>query len=219
MTLTRELIDSRFPAPVEGQGRASSELTRAETMASLEDTLRSADENELWLFGYGSLMWKPELEFVESRLARLTGFHRRFCLWQWRYRGNRNDPNLMLALEPGGSCAGLVFRVVAPGIGPKVETTWRREMLGDGYRPRWMTALTPEGPVRAVAFVANRNNDQRYAGRLEDQVVARYIARACGEKGCGAEYLLETVLAMEQLGLRDSMLWRVQNLVAEHLAG
>ena len=76
-------------------------------------------------------------------------------------------------------------------------------------------ALT--GPVPAVAFVANRSNAERYTGRLPDQVVARYIAEACGEGGSGAEYLLETVLALDKLRLRDSRLWRLQRMVAGHL--
>ena len=93
-----------------------------------------------------------------------------------------------------------------------------QRLVGNGYRPRWVTAQTENGPLDAVAFVANRDNAERYTGRLADEVVARYIAEACGEHGSGAEYLLETVLALEKLRLRDSRLWRLQRLVAGLLA-
>ena len=219
LTLSRELIEARFPRPVKGNTRGMTRLTPAQTRAWLQRTLEAIDGEDLWLFAYGSLLWKPGFEFVDRRIARVPGFHRRFCLWQWRYRGNCSNPNLMMALEPGGSSRGIVYRIGAPDVAEKVRETWHREMLGDGYRPRWVTALTSRGRVRAVTFVANRSNRERYAGRLPDEEVARYIAGACGEKGSGAEYVLDTVIALERLGIRDSMLWRLQRLVAGHLAG
>jgi cation transport protein ChaC len=162
-------------------------------------------------------MWKPDFTYVVREVARVQGYHRSFCLWQKRNRGNRVNPNLMLALDAGGSCRGLAYRVAAPDVEAKISATWRRELVGNGYRPRWVTAHTDRGPVPAVAFVANRDNAERYTGRLPDEVVARYIAEACGEGGSGAEYLLETVLALEKLRLRDCRLWRLQELVAGYL--
>lgn len=217
MHLTRELIEARFPEPVLDRSQAMSELTEAEIEASLHDTLADHEGGDLWLFGYGSLMWRPDFAFAERSVARIQGYHRSFCLWQRRYRGNRHNPNLMLALDRGGSCWGLAFRLPAPDVRAKVAPTFRRELMGDGYRPRWVNVHTGRGPVRAVTFVANRDNPARYTGRLSDGEVARYIASACGERGTGAEYLLETVLAMEALGIRDSRLWRLQRMVAGHL--
>ena len=215
--LTRELIDARFPEPILNCSQTMGELSDAEIEASLRQTLDKRRDEDLWLFGYGSLIWKPDFAYVERAVARVQGYHRSFCLWQRRYRGNRHNPNLMLALDAGGSCAGVAYRVAAPDVEAKISATWRRELVGNGYRPRWVTARTDRGPVPAVAFVANRRNAERYTGRLADEVVARYIAEACGEGGSGAEYLLETVLALEKLRLRDSRLWRLQRLVAGHL--
>jgi glutathione-specific gamma-glutamylcyclotransferase len=215
--LTREMITSRFPEPISDRAQSMGELSDEEIEASLRKTLDNRCQDGLWLFGYGSLMWKPDFAFAERKVARVRGYHRRFCLWQRRYRGNRYNPNLMLALDAGGSCQGLVFRVPAPGVEDKISTTWRRELVGNGYRPRWLTAHTERGPVAALTFVANRDNSERYTGRLPDAVVARYIAEACGENGSGAEYLLETVLALEELRLRDRYLWRIQKLVAGHM--
>jgi len=215
--LTRELIDARFPEPILNCSQTMGELSDDEIEASLRQTLDKRRDEDLWLFGYGSLIWKPDFAYVERAVARVQGYHRSFCLWQRRYRGNRHNPNLMLALDAGGSCAGVAYRVAAPDVEAKISATWRRELVGNGYRPRWVTARTDRGPVPAVAFVANRRNAERYTGRLADEVVARYIAEACGEGGSGAEYLLETVLALEKLRLRDSRLWRLQRLVAGHL--
>ncbi len=193
------------------------ELSDAEIEASLKETLDNRSGDGLWLFGYGSLMWKPDFDYDDRQVARVQGYHRSFCLWQRRYRGNRLNPNLMLALDAGGSCYGIAYRVNAPNVEARISATWRRELVGNGYRPRWLTAHTEHGPIPAVAFVANRNNAERYTGRLPDEVVARYIAEACGEGGSGAEYLLETVLALDKLQLRDSRLWRLQRLVAGYL--
>ena len=193
------------------------ELSDDEIEASLRETLAQRRGEDLWLFGYGSLMWKPDFVFEDRELARVQGYHRSFCLWQKRSRGNRLNPNLMLALDAGGSCWGVAFRVPAPNVEAKVSVTWRRELIGNGYRPRWVAARSQRGPLTALAFVANRANCERYTGRLPEPVVARYIAEACGEKGSGAEYLLETVLALEAMGVRDTRLWRIQKLVADHL--
>lgn len=216
--LTRELIDARFPEPLLNRAQTMGALSDAEIEASLQETLASQRDQDLWLFGYGSLMWKPDLVYADRMVARVQGFHRSFCLWQKRYRGNCENPNLMLALDAGGSCRGVLYRLTAPDVASKIAATWKRELGGDGYRPRWIRARTEQESVRAITFVANRDNAERYAGRLPDEVVARYIAEACGERGSGAEYLLETVMALEKLRVRDSRLWRLQRLVADRLS-
>jgi cation transport protein ChaC len=215
--LTRELIEARFPEPVLNRSQSMGELSDVEIEASLRATLVERRDRDLWIFGYGSLMWKPDLAYADRKIGRVQGYHRSFCLWQKRYRGNRHNPNLMLALDAGGSCCGVLYRVAGPDVESKIAGTWRRELVGNGYRPRWVTAQSDHGAVEAVAFVANRENAERYTGRLADEVVAGYIAEACGERGSGAEYLLETVLALEGLNLRDSRLWRLQRLVADLL--
>lgn len=123
----------------------------------------------------------------------------------------------MLGLDRGGSCRGVAYRVAGTDLQTKLASLWRREMIGDGYRPRWLVAESEAGPLDVVAFVINRAGE-RYAGRLPEDAVADLIASACGHNGPSAEYLLETVMALEAAGLRDGMLWRMQALVAERLA-
>lgn len=214
--LTRAMIAARFPDPVKDDQGAHKLKTDEELAAALDRVLLEHDEGDLWLFGYGSLMWNPELDFAESRPALVNGWHRRFCLWQWRYRGSRHHPGLMLALDRDGACRGIAYRIAAPGVREKVAAVWRREMIGNGYRPRWVKLVTMEGPVRALVFVANHTGE-RYAGRISDEMVADHIAWACGKAGPSAEYLLETVLRCEELGIHDRFLWRLQELVAERM--
>jgi cation transport protein ChaC len=216
--LTRELIAAAFPDPVAEDRTAMPLLSEAEIDASRSSTLeRLQPSDDLWLFAYGSLMWNPEMEFTERRRAVLRGWHRRFCLWQWRYRGTASTPGLMMALDRGGSCTGVAFRIAAPGVSDKLAKVWKREMIGKAYRPLWITV---EGPSRerltAITFVADPKS-HRYAGRLDEALVARHIATACGHAGPNATYLLETFLHCEETGIRDKMLSRMAAMVADHL--
>ena len=122
----------------------------------------------------------------------------------------------MLALDLGGCCRGVVYKLTGPDIRAKIAPVWRREMMGNGYRPRWVTAKTDANPVLAIAFIAYREGD-RYAGRLTDEAIADRIAAACGHVGPSAEYLLETAARCEELGIHDRHLWRMQALVADRL--
>ena len=214
--LTRAMIAARFPQLGKDDPGAHKLATDEELAAGLDRIMLDHDEGDLWLFGYGSLMWKPQLDFAESRAALLNGWHRRFCLWQWRYRGSRHHPGLMLALDRGGSCRGVAYRIAAPGVRDKIAAVWRREMVANGYRPRWVNLVTMEGKLRALTFTANHDGE-RYAGRISDEIVADHIAHACGEYGTSADYLLETVLKCEELGIHDHFLWRLQELVAQRM--
>jgi len=214
--LTEAMIAARFPDPVTDDPGAHKQMSDAECDAYLDRILLDHDDGDLWVFGYGSLMWKPEMEFAESRPALLNGWHRRFCLWQWRWRGSRHHPGLMLALDRGGACRGIAYRLESPDVREKVLTVWRREMIGNGYRPRWVNLTTKQGPLRALVFTANVDSE-RYAGRISDEIVADHIAQACGAAGASADYLLQTVLRCEELGIHDRFLWRLQELVAERM--
>lgn len=216
LSLTREMIAARFPCPNNKDLGEHKLRTEAECDAYLDHILLEHDESDLWVFGYGSLMWKPEMEFAETRPALLNGWHRRFCLWQWRWRGSRRNPGLMLALDRGGACRGMAYRLAAPDVRAKVLKVWRREMTGNGYLPRWMTLRSVQGPLRGLVFVANTEGE-RYAGKIPDELIADHMAHACGEAGSSAEYLLQTVLRCEELGIHDRFLWRLQELVAERM--
>ena len=215
LALTHELIRARFPGPGPDDRSATPLLTQEEMAARRDAFLAEHGPGDLWLFAYGSLIWNPDLDFAERRLATLRGWHRRFCIWQRRWRGTSERPGLMLALDRGGSCRGIVYRIAAP-VREKIARVWERETIGSAYRPRRLPVDTETGPVTALAFVINRDGP-RYAGRLKDEEIARYIANACGHIGPSAAYLLDTVAHLEALGIHDRHLWRMQELVAERM--
>ena len=231
LALTREMIARAFPEPHPpccAEGAAATPLrSDVELAESLAAALAAGEvgDGDLWLFAYGSLMWKPEPEIADAERHRATviGWHRRFCLWQWRHRGSRATPGLMLALDQGGACCGVALRIAGPGAPAKLAGVWRREMVANGYVARWvdlrLSSVDGAVPrsVRALTFVVNRRGG-RYAGRLDDATVAAHIAAARGERGPSAEYLLETVAHCAELGIHDRHLWRIQALVAQRMA-
>ena len=167
---------------------------------------------DVWVFAYGSLMWNPCIHYAEQRPALIHGYHRSFCLWMPLGRGSPERPGLTLALEPGGSCRGLVFRIAAQAAERELDIIWNREMLTGAYRPRLIDARTPNGPVRAVAFVVNRDYP-RYAGRLAPEQVAQTIAVAEGRLGTCAQYLFDTVAHLGMLGIEDGPMHRLKRQV------
>jgi cation transport protein ChaC len=220
LSLSRDLIAAAFRDPVADDEAAQPELASDAVDAMMDQALRHlGPHDDVWLFAYGSLMWapEPELEGAETRLATLRGWHRRFCLWQWRYRGSRENPALVLALDRGGACRGLLFRVSGPDQREKLTGVFRRELRGDGYRPRWVGLEVDGAPLSALTFVVNRAS-RRYTGRLADEFAAAHIAAACGPKGPSAVYLLETAARCAALGIEDAMLDRLQALVASEIA-
>lgn len=223
LTLDAALIARAHPHAVTADGRGPGYgmalMGEAEADARLDSAMaeKPGDPGTLWLFAYGALMWRPEFPFSEHREARVRGWHRRFCLWQRGFRGTPERPGVMLALDRGGQCRGLAYRLAGDDLRAAVRPVWRREMRGRGYVARWLAAETAEGPVPALAFVADRTGG-RYAGRLTDAEIAAHIAAACGPIGPSAEYLLNTVAACEAMGIRDRHLFTMQALVAGRLA-
>lgn len=217
MRLTRELI-ARIPRTDHDPGPAPNYLSDAERAVSLAATLTHPRAREpVWVFAYGSLIWKRGFPIAERRVGTLHGYHRQFCLLIQRFRGSPDAPGLMLGLERGGMCRGVVYRLGDHERDDALRTIWAREILTAAYVPHWADVRTAEGPVRAIAFVINRSHE-RYTGRLGDEAVAEALAHARGHVGSCAEYLLETVTHLEELGIRDRRLWRLQAMVADRLA-
>lgn len=183
--------------------------------ASLRETLRSAPPGDVWVFGYGSLIWNPAFHFVEKRTARINGYHRRFCLWTQLGRGSPENPGLMLGLERGGACRGVAFRVAEEAVESELDVLWRREMFTGAYRPTWVTARSGDVSVPAVTFVINRDN-ARYAGRLTEDTIVRHLATATGPMGPCRDYLFTTVEHLAALGIRDRRLESVARRVRRH---
>jgi cation transport protein ChaC len=217
MRLTRDLI-ARIPRNDHDPGPTPSYLTDSERAASLAATLAHPRARQpVWVFAYGSLIWKPDVPFAERRIGTLRGYHRQFCLLVRRFRGSPEAPGLVLGLERGGICRGVVYRLTEHERDGALRTLWARELLTAAYVPRWVDVRTDSGTVRAIAFTINRMHE-RYTGRLGDEAVADALAAACGHVGSCAEYLLETVMHLEELGIRDRRLWRLQEMVAARLS-
>jgi cation transport protein ChaC len=189
----------------------------AEIDASLREALdRRPADGDVWVFGYGSLIWNPAFDFVERRVALVRGWHRRFCLWMKAGRGTPESPGLMLALDRGGCCRGIAFRLALAQVEEELLILWRREMLSGSYDARWLDAHTREGPIRVVTFVANRRH-ARFANGLSDEEVADRVAVARGPLGSCKEYLFNTVEHLEALGFRDASLERIRRRVEERM--
>lgn len=177
-----------------------------------------APDQPIQLFASGSLIWKPEIEHRAERPAVARGWHRSFCLRVHRFRGTVEQPGLMMALDRGGQCRGVILELPQEDPVVQLDRLFRREFTVKPINsmPRWLTVETPTGPTHALGFVMNRASPY-YAGRLPPEDVARTLARACGHWGSGAEYLLNTVTQLEARGIRDRGLWRLQALVAEEI--
>ncbi|GAB4228936.1 MAG: gamma-glutamylcyclotransferase [Kiloniellaceae bacterium] len=164
--------------------------------------LKLPEGEDFWVFGYGSLMWHPGFPHLEVRTARLRGLHRSFCVYSHRYRGTPQAPGLVLGLDRGGSCHGMVFRVPAAEGEEVLDYLYDREMITGVYRPSWRRAETAEGRVSAITFVVDRGHRQ-YAGRLAHDDMVQLIMQGRGNRGPCSEYLENTVHHLRALGLKD----------------
>ena len=169
------------------------------------------------MFGYGSLMWNPAFHFAEQRPARLHGYHRRFCLNLKVGRGSPENPGLMLALDNGGSCHGIAYRIAPDKVNSETEILWMREMISGAYRPRWVTLHTHDNALRGLVFTINRENP-RYIGRLPMEDIVERLATGEGELGSCRDYLLNTVAHLEEIGVRDAHLHDLAHRVKRKLA-
>jgi cation transport protein ChaC len=187
--------------------------------AKAEDEIATAlGSQPLLVFGYGSLLWKPGFDFAARWPARAFGWHRSFCMIINRWRGSIDQPGLMMALEHGGVCQGVVFRVETGDERRQIGKLLRREIPYRRTKPgfRWISVRDHEGPKRALTFYAGMKGD-RYFVQVSIDEQAYKLARAAGHGGTGAAYLQETVAHLEALGIHDEYLWRLQKLVAAEI--
>ncbi len=219
MSLTREQIQSGLVQQMAREaGHAMKVLTDEELATSRRDTLASAPSKDIWVFGYGSLIWNPAFHFVERRVGTIHGHHRRFCLWTTLGRGSPDCPGLMLGLDRGGSCRGVVLRIAPEHVESEIDVLWRREMVSNAYVPTWVRAVTDGGEVPAIAFTINRGHE-RYAKKMSEEQTADVIARASGRIGPCRDYLLNTVDHLDQLGIHDRTMKRLAEKVRRQRAG
>lgn len=189
----------------------SDEALLASRRAIIPDDYTGED---IWVFGYGSLIWNPTVQFSEQRDALVHGFHRRFCMWTRIGRGSPECPGLVLALDHGGSTKGVVFRIPADSAPKEIDILWRREMMADSYRPVWLTAKTDKGTVKALSFAIRRNRPV-FAPRMDDAKIAEIIYQAKGFVGPCKEYLLNTQKALLAAGIYDKQMARLTHLVEQ----
>ncbi len=219
MSLTREQIQSGWVQQMAREaGHTMKVLTDDELATSRRDMLARAPSKEIWVFGYGSLIWNPAFHFDERRIGVIHGFHRRFCLWTTLGRGSPDCPGLMLGLDRGGSCRGVVLRITPELVESETDVLWRREMVSNAYVPAWVRASTDTGEVWAIAFTINRHHD-RYAEKMSEDKAADVIARAVGRVGPCRDYLLNTVDHLKQLGIHDRAMARLAEKVRRQVAG
>jgi len=171
-----------------------------------DPTGQGSGDNLHWVFGYGSLIWRPGFEFVRRERALLRGAHRSLCIYSHIYRGTPEAPGLVFGLAHGGACGGMAFGV-ANAIWPEVLAYLRaRELVSDVYREAMRPVrLTNGGMVAAVAYLVDESHAQ-YAGGLTMDEQAQLVRRSAGESGPNIDYVLNTAEHLAQLGIRDRSL-------------
>ncbi|OZI46881.1 gamma-glutamylcyclotransferase [Bordetella genomosp. 5] len=180
--------------------------TAEERRASMEAALADwRSDEDVWVFGYGSLIWRPDFDFLERRLATLRGHHRALCLWSRVNRGTPECPGLVFGLDRGGSCRGVVYRLAGKQVPDYFPALWDREMSTGAYLPRWITCATEHGNVRALVFVMNRANPAYISALPEGELLA-IVRRAAGRYGPCTEYVVQTAQALRSAGIHDARL-------------
>jgi len=203
-------FSNRLPVPAALNFRL---LTQAERRASLDKALGQWDRrDDVWVFGYGSLVWRPDFGFEEQRIARLNGYHRALCLWSRVNRGTPEQPGLVFGLDVGGSCRGMAFRIPAGEAPATLAALWEREMPSGAYIPKWLNCRTGPGDVRALVFTMNRNTEAYVRGLPNDQLL-EIVQNAHGRYGPCVEYVLETARSLTLAGIRDRKLEAIVRLL------
>lgn len=174
-----------------------------------------ASGDDLLLFAYGSLIWRPEFEYAEALPARVLGYHRVLRMRSRVNRGTVQEPGLVLALVSGGSCRGLVYRVPRAEGEAVLSRLWAREMPNGVYEPRWLSCSTPIGRLRALAFTLSRRSPN-WTGPLHEPELLHILRHAQGRYGTTLDYLLRTVEGLRAHGIRDLELERQVQLAARH---
>jgi glutathione-specific gamma-glutamylcyclotransferase len=172
----------------------------------LERTLKAwqdgTPEAGLWVFGYASLIWRPEFDFSQKRPARVQGWHRALQMWSRVNRGTPDCPGLVFAMLSGGSCQGMAFHVPQARVPDTLAQLWEREMPTGVYDPRWLRCGTAQGEVRALAFTLSRRSPN-FCGVLTDVQYAQIFSQSSGRYGTTLDYAQQTYDGLLREGIRD----------------
>ena len=170
---------------------------------------------DLWVFGYASLIWRPEFEACEQRPATVHGWHRALAMRSRVNRGTPEFPGLVFALMRGGSCRGMAYRIEQPRVADEMRRLWLREMPTGVYDPTWLACRTPAGPVRALGFTLGHTSPARCTELSEAEMIG-VLRRAHGRFGSTLEYLLETASSLRRCGIHDRHVERLVALAHRH---
>ena len=182
----------------------------------LERVLRGwGGHDDLWVFGYASLIWRPEFDAVERRDATVHGWHRALRMRSRVNRGTPECPGLVFALVPGGSCRGIAYRIERQHVAVELERLWLREMPTGVYDPKWLACRTPSGTVNALAFTLSRSSPA-HTGAVDDAQMLDILRDACGRFGSTLDYLLDTARSLHGCGIRDREIERLVALARHH---
>lgn len=171
--------------------------------------------DDLWIFGYASLIWRPEFDAAEHRPALVRGWHRALRMRSRINRGTPEQPGLVFALLPGGACRGVVYRLPRQRADTELERLWLREMPTGVYDARWLQANTAQGSVTALAFTLSRRSEACH-GPIGDDHMLHILRHARGRYGTTLEYLAETARALREQGVVDREIERLMVLAGQH---
>jgi cation transport protein ChaC len=168
-------------------------------------------DGDLWIFAYGSLMWRPDFAYLDRQKARLTGYHRSLCIFSEHYRGTPARPGLVLGLDRGGSCIGIAFRIAGDERAETLGAVRKRELVTGVYKEASVELLLPDGTKqRAVTYVADRAHVQ-YAGKLQRDTMVERVRHCAGVGGTNVDYVRNTHLHLQEIGITDANLaWIVE---------
>ena len=202
-----------MPRSPSSRNRAASLPADAGALAAIRTRyMELPSQGDLWVFGYGSLMWRPGFDFCAREPGLLYGYHRSLCMYSYRHRGTRRRPGLVLGLDRGGACRGMAYRIERARATEVLRYLWEREMVSYTYLPRTVRVRLRDGTVAARTFVVDRCSAQ-YAAGLSPDAAAAIIRSAAGEGGRNRDYLASTVRHLEDLGIADGPLHRLLALL------
>ncbi len=202
--ITREsILDGQIQALAETRSHRLRVMTDDERIEMVQSFLDDMGEEEsVLVFAYGSLIWNPALHFTRHFPGTLLGYQRRFCFWTILGRGCEDNPGLMLGLEPGGDCAGLVYEISAERKNGELDILFRREMVSYAYIPTWVDVESPQGVVKALTFVMDPDSD-RHCGEIDPAKRIKHMATARGYLGNNSDYLFDLVENLKRLNISD----------------
>ena len=188
-------------------------MNSEELSDSVKQILKGVNlEKDVWVFGYGSLMWNPDFKLAEKRTGIVSGYNRSLCLKSMVYRGTPDYHGLVFGLDKGDRCQGMAYRIAEENIHSEMEKIWEREMFAGTYIPTWVHVTTKQGAISAVTFVINHEHEH-YIPDLELEEIAERVVRAEGTCGSCRDYVQNTVKSLYLLGLRDPALEQLLTLI------